>query len=278
MRIHKVLNNNIAIVRDAQGRDQIVSGRGLAFGKRPGDEIQDAVVTQTFTLQTKSTAALAQLLAEIPYIYLQLTGQILTQARQAGLDLHSGAVLTLADHLYTAVQRAQAGASVPNVMLWETQRFYPREFGVGVAALALVQAKLNVTLPADEAGFIAFHLVNAETGSEGSDAAKITQLMQETLNIVRHHFHFEPDRTTPDYSRFITHLKFFAQRLCRSEAMATVDAGLLELINQRYLAPASCAQKISRFLQGRYGYTVTPAECAYLTLHIERLVYRQAAQ
>ncbi|MCI1895203.1 MAG: PRD domain-containing protein [Lactobacillus sp.] len=276
MKIHKVLNNNVAIVRTGNGQDQIVSGRGLAFGKRPGDELDVAAIAQTFTLQTKSTVAYAQLLAEIPYVYLQLTGQILTQAKQAGLSLHSGVALTLADHLATAVQRTQAGDVLPNVMLWDTQRFYPREFAVAEGALALVQAKLNVSLPADEAGFIAFHLVNAATDSTGSDAAVVTRLMQEILSIVRHHFHFEPDPTTPDYGRFITHLKFFAQRLYRNEAMATVDEELLALINQRYQTPASCAQKISHFLNVRYGFTVTPAECGYLTLHIERLVYRKA--
>ncbi len=43
--------------------------------------------------------------------------------------------------------------------------------------------------------------------------------MQEMLSIVRYYFHFEPDSTTSDYSRFITHLKFFAQRLLRNEPM-----------------------------------------------------------
>lgn len=278
MKIIKVLNNNVAIVHDRSGHEQVVSGRGLTFGKRPGDEIASTNISQTFTLQPEATVQLTQLLAEIPYPYLQVTGQIIDHAKQTGISLHRGAALTLADHLFTAVKRAKAGEVVPNVMLWDTQRFYPREYAVGQAALTMVKSQLNVSLPPDEAGFIAFHLVNAESGNAGSDAAKITQLMQEMVNIVRFHFHFEPDPTTPDYCRFITHLKFFAQRLHRGEPMATVDEELLHLIMRRYQAPAACAQKISAFLSNRHGYQVTPAECGYLTLHIERLVYRAQAQ
>ena len=278
VKIHKVLNNNVAIVKNGQGREQIVTGRGLAFGKRPGDEIDASAISQTFTLQTGTTAELTRLLAEIPYGCLQASGEILDLAKQAGLSLDPRLFVTLADHLALAVHRARAGEAVANVMLWDTQRFYPREFRVAKAALGLIETKLNVTLPPDEAGFIAFHLVNAETSSAGTDAAKITQLMQEMLSIVRYYFHFEPDSTTSDYSRFITHLKFFAQRLLRAEPMATVDEALLQLILARYQAPSACAKRISDFLLTRHGYAVTPAERAYLTLHIERLVYRAQAQ
>ena len=278
VKIHKVLNNNVAIVKNGQGREQIVTGRGLAFGKRPGDEIDASAISQTFTLQTRATAELTQLLAEIPYPCLHAAGGILTLAKQAGLTLDPGVLVTLADHLALAVRRTQAGESVTNVLLWDTQRFYPREFAVANAALALIEAQVGVALPQDEAGFIAFHLVNAETSSAGTDAVKITQLMQEMLSIVRYYFHFEPDSSTSDYSRFITHLKFFAQRLLRDEPVATVDEELLQLILSRYQAPSACAKRISDFLLTRHGYAVTPAEQAYLTLHIERLVYRAQAQ
>lgn len=278
MRIHKVLNNNVAIVLDREGCEQIVTGRGLAFGKRPGDELEAAAVTQTFTLQTRTTAEFTQLLAAIPYPCLQVTGQVLDQAKAAGLTLASGTLVTLSDHLAIAVRRAEAHQVVPNVMLWDTQRFYPQEFRLAETALRLVQEQFHVTLPPDEAGFIAFHLVNAQTASANANAAKITQLMQEMLSIVRYYFHFEPDPTTADYSRFVTHLKFFAQRLLRDEPMGAVDEDLLQLIMGRYLAPAACAKRISHFLEARHGYSVTQAEQGYLTLHIERLVYRAQAQ
>ena len=45
MKIAKILNNNVAVVLGDNGKEQVVMGRGLAFQKRVGDEL-DAVVVE----------------------------------------------------------------------------------------------------------------------------------------------------------------------------------------------------------------------------------------
>lgn len=45
MKIAKILNNNVVVVQDERGREQVVMGRGLAFQKRVGealDTVRDA--------------------------------------------------------------------------------------------------------------------------------------------------------------------------------------------------------------------------------------------
>lgn len=39
MKIIKVINNNTVCTLDKKGREQIVSGKGIGFGKKRGDEI-----------------------------------------------------------------------------------------------------------------------------------------------------------------------------------------------------------------------------------------------
>ena len=41
----------------------------------------------------------------------------------------------------------------------------------------------------------------------------ITKMIQNILNIVKFHFNIELDEYSLHYERFITHLKFFAQRM-----------------------------------------------------------------
>ncbi len=50
MRIDKIINNNIVSVRDYHGIEMVAMGRGIGFGKRPGDEIDDKVVEKIFRL------------------------------------------------------------------------------------------------------------------------------------------------------------------------------------------------------------------------------------
>ena len=42
MKIIKVINNNTVCTLDKKGREQIVSGKGIGFGKKRGDEIDPA--------------------------------------------------------------------------------------------------------------------------------------------------------------------------------------------------------------------------------------------
>lgn len=53
MRIEKILNNNAAVVIDAQHKEMVVMGRGLAFQHKVGDEINPDIVEKQFIRQEK---------------------------------------------------------------------------------------------------------------------------------------------------------------------------------------------------------------------------------
>ena len=55
MKIIKVLNNNVALVHDELGFEQVVMGRGLAFRKHPGDRIDPQNVDKIFVLQDQGS-------------------------------------------------------------------------------------------------------------------------------------------------------------------------------------------------------------------------------
>ena len=48
MKIAKILNNNVVVVQDERGREQVVMGRGLAFQKRVGEALDTARVEKVF--------------------------------------------------------------------------------------------------------------------------------------------------------------------------------------------------------------------------------------
>ena len=65
-----------------------------------------------------------------------------------------------------------------------------------------------MSLPEDEAGFIALHIVNAELNEEMPNIINITKVMQEILSIVKYHFKIDFNEESLHYYRFVTHLKF----------------------------------------------------------------------
>ena len=54
MQISKVFNNNVVAIQ-ANGQEQVVMGRGIAFQKRPGDAIDQTRIEKVFTLESKES-------------------------------------------------------------------------------------------------------------------------------------------------------------------------------------------------------------------------------
>lgn len=74
------------------------------------------------------------------------------------------------------------------------------------------------------------------------------------------------------YYRFITHLKFFAERIFSEKQIPTKEMdGLLELIREKYPQDVECVLDIAAFLKQRYGYTLSEEEILYLSIHVSRI-------
>lgn len=277
MKIEKALNNNVAIIIDG-GEEKIVMGKGIAFSKHKGDEISADAIDKTFVLSSPdSLNQFAQLLKDIPYEYVTLAQEIIAYAKTTlGKKLDEKINIDLTDHIYTAVKRLKDGIVIKNALLWDIQRFYQDEYTIGTYALDVIEKKFGVRLPDDEAGFIALHIVNAEL-SEGKleDIYAITQIMQEIMNIIRRTFNKDFDQQNVYYYRFMTHLRFFAQRLINKTTYQDEDdMDLFEMIKKKYPSSYKCTERIKEFVKNRYHYDISGEEEMYLTIHIERLVYK----
>ena len=89
----------------------------------------------------------------------------------------------------------------------------------GKVAIGMIEKELKVTLPQDEAAFIALHIVNAELDLDMTEMVSMTKLVNDILKIVDKHFGEQIDKESVFYERFITHLKFFQNQLVNSVAL-----------------------------------------------------------
>lgn len=263
------------VVLDEKQREQIVMGRGIAFKKKVGDEILKEQVDKTFTMNNQDISTKFQeLMEDIPLEYMELSDEIIDYAKtHLGKKLNESIYLSLSDHIYTAVQRKLEGVVVKNALLWDIRRFYKDEYYIGTKALEIICNRVNVELPIDEAGFIALHIVNAEMDEDIETVYDITRVMQEIASIVKYFFQMEFDEDSVYYYRFITHLKFFAQRLVSGkEYQDENNDDLLEVIRIKYKNAYACVNTIADFIKKKYSYEISDEERLYLTIHIARIV------
>ncbi|BBS38140.1 BglG family transcription antiterminator LicT [Enterobacter sp. LM3] len=272
MLIAKILNNNVVVILDAQQREQVVMGRGLAFQKRVGDALDESRIEKVFALQSDELVnRLGDLMNQIPLEVMTTCDRIIELARLRLGKLQESLYITLTDHCHYAIERQKKGLAIKNALLWETQRLYPREFELGQEARTIISQRLNVDLAEDEAGFIALHLVTAQLNSEMPEVMHITQVMQEILNLVKYQLHLEYDESTLSYQRFVTHLKFFAQRMLTRTVVPDDDETLHSAVKENYSRAWRCAEKIALHLRKAYQRELTTEEIMFLTIHIERV-------
>lgn len=275
MIIKRILTNNAVVIDDENQQEKIVCGKGIAFKKRPGMEIDEMSINQTFILEGGGEySRFEQLLKDVPLEYLELSSEIINMAKlEFAKKFKDNVIITLSDHLYVAIKRCREGMTISNPLLWDIKNFYEIEYDIGLRALELIKNKFHIQLPDDEAGFIALHIVNGQLDDDVHDMYKITKIMQEIENIVRYHFKIEFNEESAYYYRFITHLKFFAQRLLEEKKQNQQEDDLLDVVQTKYANAYKCVEKIAMYIKKQYNYELYDEEKLYLTIHIHRVVY-----
>lgn len=273
MKIDKIINNNIVSAIEADGKEVVIMGRGLGFGMKPGKEIPEGKIEKVFRLDSQnSTDKFKELLANLPLEHIQASTEIINYAKSVlNRRLNQSIYITLTDHINFAIERFKEKMMFTNPLLNEIKTFYKEEYLIGEYAVALIERRIGITLPVDEAGFIALHIVNAEYNTAMRDTIDITTLIQNVVKIVKEYFSMDLDETSLNYQRFVTHLRFLAQRIIGGEMLNSDNPEFNQLISQMYPEEYACSLKLKDYIQVTYHHNVTEEETAYLAVHIKRI-------
>lgn len=77
-----------------------------------------------------------------------------------------------------------------------------------------------------------------------------------------------------NYLRFVTHLKFFIQRVKHKQLLNKIEQSdeLFSIICKKYFQSYLCVEKIEKYFLKTYDAEISDEEKMYLVLHIERVV------
>lgn len=271
--IEKVINNNIISAYEKSGAEVIVMGRGIGFKKKQGEVVPADQISKIFRIKSRTlTEQFKELLANMPLERVRISDEIISHAKDhLKLKLNQSIYVTLTDHINFAIERVSQGIEPQNALLWEIKRFYPQEFQLGIYALELIQDRLGILLPEDEAGFIALHFVNAEYGTDIRDAVKFPDQMQAIVDIVEHDLGILLDESSLHYERFVTHIKFLIQRIYRKELLSSKDRELSLMMRRKYPREYQCSVKVAEYIMQATGSRLSEEEIMYLSVHIRRV-------
>lgn len=271
--IKKVLNSSVVLV-EKDGVEMVALGKGIGFGRKPGDVIDDGNVDKIFLEKNIKTAHVTELIEEIPFDYFEVTRDITNEAEKIlGKKLNSNLYLTLTDHIHFAVERAKQGHVLSNKLYWEIKNYYPKEFDIGTISLSILNDRFSVELPKEEASNIAFHLINAQSGSEDNqEGFKYAKMISSIVNVVKYSINTKIDTSSIHYTRFITHVRFFVERLYSEKLLQDTEEDLYKQMIILYPYAMEIADKTKKYIKKVYEFDVPNEEIAYLGIHINRLI------
>lgn len=271
--IEKVINNNIISAYEKSGAEVIVMGRGIGFKKKQGEVVPADQISKIFRIKSRTLAEqFKELLANMPLERVRISDEIISHAKDhLKLKLNQSIYVTLTDHINFAIERVSQGIEPQNALLWEIKRFYAQEFQLGIYALELIQDRLDILLPEDEAGFIALHFVNAEYGTDIRDAVKFPDQMQAIVDIVERELGILLDESSLHYERFMTRIKFLIQRIYRKELLSSEDRELSLMMQRKYPREYQCSVKVAEYIMQATGCRLSEEEIMYLSVHIRRV-------
>jgi beta-glucoside operon transcriptional antiterminator len=272
----KVLNNNVVVTIDSQGRERVLMGRGIGFQLKASDLIDNARIEKTFVLDSdRDSSHVLEVFATTPYNVIEaVTAGIEEAERSLGRDLGRAITVAVMDHIRFVLERLSSGLRIPTAAMPELGVLYPDEFRAAEAMAASIGRRLEVDLPPEETFFLATHLLNATREDSSGSAAVLFRRVQHVVATVETFYGIALDKNGSDYARFVLHVKFLLQRLVAESMLSNTDSSFYDFAVERYPKAWECAELVHSYVSASTGSTLTKEEILYLIVHIERITQR----
>ena len=277
MKIRQILNNNVALV-DRGGNEIIVYSKGVSFKKKVGQPITDNEIEKIYVLDSEDRLEhFSYLLQSTDEQLIELVNQLVRYGeKELNTTLNDYIYLALIDHISFAIERSRKEQFLTSPLTWNVKKFYPQYFQIGIYGIRLLKEFYSIEFPEDEAVSIALHFINQQFDEATlEDKVNDVRTLRQILNIIKYHFNVEFDESSLNYSRLITHLQFFIERLHRKENYDEESSLLYEQVKEMYPESYEAVQKIAIYILGKFDQKLTQDEYTYLILHVHRVVQRK---
>ncbi len=153
----------------------------------------------------------------------------------------------------------------------EIKILYRNEYEIGLWALHLIEDKLGVKMPKDEAAFIALHIHTLKVkGGDLRKTVKQTTIVRDMIQSISRRLDLSIEEDDLSYQRLLTHLRFVMDWVNHYDHH-TIDEDMLLMIQTKFSSAYACASDVANEMEDLYGIVLPESELGYITLHIQRL-------
>src|SRR5699024_1551664 len=138
----------------------------------------------------------------------------------------------------------------------------------GVQTCALPIYEFGIELPEEEAANIAFHIINARQEQNNRlDSVKSAKIINNIVNIIKYSVGLDESNESVHFKRFITHVRFFVERILTDNMLQSEDNDLYDHVYQQYSEAVDITNKIESYLRNKHEVVITNEEKMYIIIH-----------
>lgn len=270
MLIKKIFNNNTVLVDD-NNEEMIVTGLGIGYNFKVGEEIDSKLIEKKYTLNSNEKERYLSIFAG-DKSYYEVAYEIFNNAKiKLQIDLYDQSVLELADHISFLVERLKNKEHITFAISNEMMSIYPKEYEIAISGCHLIEKAYGLKLPEDEAGFIAFHIVSAEKEIGNESPLKLMNFVAGVIDIIKKNYpNINMENNSFAYSRMIMHLRFLGNRILSKEKINGSEVTELLKIYSLDLKLQKTIVEIYNYISMNYDWQISDEEKTYIMIHIKR--------
>lgn len=274
--IAQIFNNNSALVNLGNQKQAIVTGKGIAFNKSKGSNLDTNKIEKLFYLNTKgSQENLFFLMKDIPIDVVTTTYEIIDYAKQKfNYDVLDFVYITLSDHIFGSYQRFLSD-TYHESLVPDMSNQYTTEYLIASHGLDVINNNLEINLPESEIKSIALHFINARGEEKRANHLKKNEMMninKIVKRVLTENNIFRKEENGNYYDRFMIHLQYLTGRLDeQNDGNEEFSKKLESEMKISYPESFKIANEIYDQLQNKLAKKLSGSELLYFIIHIQRL-------
>ena len=269
-RITKILNHNTVLALNQEdNRENLVMGKGVGFGRKPGERVDFTPDATVYQLSQKCDRGNPRdLVKRIDPLYLNIANAIILDAKNAFGQVDTSILIPMADHIAFAAQRIRKNAPIGNPLTPDIKALFPDEFRVASRGGDLIFEQTGLRFSDDELGYIALHVHSSLESMQVSQAMQTAGIIRECVELVQQATGVTLNVSSLSYNRLMSHIKYMAARLLKGERLS---------MDVNHIMRVSCprafdiSEAICRQLERTLSRRVDEAEIGYLAMHVQRV-------
>ena len=269
-RITKILNHNTVLALNQEdNRENLVMGKGVGFGRKPGERVDFTPDATVYQLSQKCDRGNPRdLIKRIDPPYLNIANAIILDAKNAFGQVDTSILIPMADHIAFAAQRIRKNAPIGNPLTPDIKALFPDEFRVASRGGDLIFEQTGLRFSDDELGYIALHVHSSLESMQVSQAMQTAGIIRECVELVQQATGVTLNVSSLSYNRLMSHIKYMAARLLKGERLS---------MDVNHIMRVSCprafdiSEAICRQLERTLSRRVDEAEIGYLAMHVQRV-------